>query len=84
MKLMLLGQEVFSLLLNFCIYLIMWQAVGKTTLLNALQGKKFDKSVNRSTNGVDIARVTLSRTRNQSFFSKKSTEKVECYVWDFG
>lgn len=55
--------------------------MGKTTLLWALQGQKFDKTRNLSTNGVDITKVTL--TRNQSFFSKK-LESVVCNMWDFG
>lgn len=58
------------------------EAVGKTTLVNALQGKFI---VPVSTNGVDIAEVKLSR--RTSFLSRMIgyiEQEVTFSVWDFG
>lgn len=55
------------------------QAVGKTTLLNALHEGKVIAAPNISTNGVQIKSFELFNTPN-----KKAGQGVSFNVWDFG
>eukprot|EP00026_Physarum_polycephalum_P000182 Phypoly_transcript_00182.p1 GENE.Phypoly_transcript_00182~~Phypoly_transcript_00182.p1 ORF type:complete len:2033 (+),score=208.26 Phypoly_transcript_00182:30-6101(+) len=72
-KLMLFGQE----------------SVGKTTLLRAMRKEKSDPELNISTNGVNIAQMTIGRTKPQARFNlfirkQKKSQQVKFSVWDFG